>query len=58
MKNPEKIRSVLLFPSSSLEVYKWNKQDITGFLISVLVVFLVIGTLFFVVNLGSQIVQD
>ncbi len=50
---PEETRKVLLFPSTSLEVYKWNRQDITGFLIAVFVVFVVIGTLFMVVNMGS-----
>ncbi len=50
---PEETRKVLLFPSTSLEVYKWNRQDITGFLIAVFVVFVVIGTLFMAVNMGS-----
>lgn len=52
-KQPDETRKVLLFPSTSLEVYKWNRQDITGFLIAVLVVFVVIGTLFMAVNIGS-----
>jgi len=51
--SPAGTRKVLLFPSTSLEIYKWNRQDITGFLIAVFVVFVVIGTLFLVVNLGS-----
>ncbi len=50
---PDETKKVLLFPSTSLEVYKWNRQDITGFLIAVFVVFVVIGTLFLVVNMGS-----
>lgn len=50
---PEETRKTLLFPSTSLEVYKWNRQDITGFLIAVFVVFVVIGTLFALVNIGS-----
>lgn len=53
MRNPGKTTDQLLFPSTSLEVYKWNRQDITGFLIAVFVVFVVIGTLFLVVNMGS-----
>jgi Na+/proline symporter len=52
-KNPGKTRVELLFPSTSLEVYKWNRQDVGGFLISVLVVFAVIGTLFLFVSAGS-----
>lgn len=51
--NPEKTKEMLLFPNSSLEVYKWNKQDIMGFLISIGVVFVVLGTLVFAVGLGS-----
>lgn len=51
--NPEKTKEMLLFPNSSLEVYKWNKQDIVGFLISIGVVFVVLGTLVFAVGLGS-----
>lgn len=51
--NPQKTESLLAFPNTSLEIYKWNKQDIRGFLIAVGVVFIVLGTLFFVVNLGG-----
>lgn len=51
--NPEKTEAMLAFPNTSLEVYKWNKQDIIGFAISVVVVFVVLGTLFFVVNIGG-----
>lgn len=51
--NPEKTKAMLLFPDTSLEIYKWNKQDIMGFLIAVGVVFVVLGTLFFVVNIGG-----
>lgn len=46
LANPEKTKDVLLFPETNLEIYKWNKQDIYGFLISILIVFVVIGTLF------------
>jgi SSS family solute:Na+ symporter len=52
-KNPEKTEQMLLFPNTSLEIYKWNKQDFVGFFISIGVVLIVLGTLFFVVNLGS-----
>jgi SSS family solute:Na+ symporter len=51
--NPEKTKAMLLFPNTSLEVYKWNKQDIVGFLISIGVVFVVLGTLFMAVNIGG-----
>jgi SSS family solute:Na+ symporter len=52
-KNPEKSKEVLLFPNTSLEIYKWNKQDVVGFLISIGVVLVVLGTLFFVVGMGG-----
>ncbi|MDA3881453.1 MAG: sodium:solute symporter family protein [Prolixibacteraceae bacterium] len=51
--NPRKTEELLLFPNTSLEVYKWNKQDITGFLISVGVVLIVLATLFGAVNMGK-----
>ncbi|MGF7140188.1 sodium:solute symporter family protein [Roseimarinus sediminis] len=50
---PERTEAVLLFPNTQLEVYKWNKQDTVGFFISVGVVFIVLGTLFAVVNMGG-----
>lgn len=49
--NPEKTKELLLFPRTNLEIYKWNKQDTNGFLISIFVVFIVIGTLFAIVKL-------
>ncbi len=51
--NPEKTKALLAFPNTSLEIYKWNKQDITGFLICIGVVCVVLGTLFLVVNIGG-----
>ena len=52
--HPERTESILAFPNTSLEIYKWNKQDVVGFLISIGVVLLVIGTLFFLVNIGGH----
>ncbi|MGD8779879.1 MAG: sodium:solute symporter family protein [Ignavibacteria bacterium] len=49
--NPQKTKDVLLFPDTNLEVYKWNKQDSVGFLISTFIVFLVIGVMFLVVKI-------
>ena len=49
--NPEKTKDILLFPKTNLEIYKWDKQDIGGFLISIFVVFVVIGVLFAFVKL-------
>jgi len=51
--NPEETKKVLLFPNTSLEIYKWNKQDFVGFFIAIGVVAIVLGTLFFVVGLGG-----
>ncbi len=53
LKNQKSTEKVLLLPNTSLEVYKWNKQDILGFLISVGIVFVVLGTLFLAVKMGS-----
>ncbi len=52
--NPLKTKEILLFPNSQFEIYKWNKQDFYGFGISIIIVFIVIGTLFFMVNLGNH----
>lgn len=49
--NPEKTKSFLLFPNTNWEIYKWNKQDTIGFLVSIVIVFVVIGTLFAVVKI-------
>ena len=43
--NPERTKDILIFPDTQLELYKWNKLDFLGFLISVFIVFVVIGTL-------------
>ena len=51
--NPEKTKDVLLFPNTSFEIYKWNKQDFVGFLISIGVVVIVLETLFAVTGMGK-----
>ncbi|MBK7103734.1 MAG: sodium:solute symporter family protein [Ignavibacteriae bacterium] len=51
LANPEKTKEVLLFPNTQLEMYKWNKQDWFGFLMSVVIAFIVIGTLFAVIKI-------
>ena len=48
--NPEKTKEMLLFPKTNLEIYKWNKQDTLGFLFSIVVVFIVLGTLYMAVS--------
>jgi SSS family solute:Na+ symporter len=49
--HPEKTRAVLLFPKSQFEIYRWNRQDVYGFLISILIVFVVLGTLVAVIKI-------
>ncbi len=51
LANPEKTKEILLFPKTNLEIYKWDKLDTGGFLISIVVVFIVIGALFAIVKL-------
>jgi Na+/proline symporter len=51
--DPEKSKDVLLFPNTSLEIYRWNKQDFVGFLIAIGVVCIVLATLFASVKIGS-----
>jgi SSS family solute:Na+ symporter len=53
VSNPDSTKEILLFPNTSLEIYKWNRQDITGFLISVGIVFIVLATLFTAVKMGG-----
>jgi solute:Na+ symporter, SSS family len=48
--DPEKTKIMLLFPNTNWEIYKWNKLDTVGFLVSIVIVFIVIGTLFLVVK--------
>lgn len=52
LDNPGDTEKVLLYPNSSLEIYKWNRQDFVGFLISIGVVCIVLITLFVAVNMG------
>jgi SSS family solute:Na+ symporter len=49
-ENPESTKKMLLFPNTNWEIYRWNKQDTVGFLVSVVIVFIVIATLFLVVK--------
>jgi len=49
----EQTKSALVFPNSSWEFYKWNRQDTVGFLLAWGMVILVLLLLYFAVNLGS-----
>lgn len=53
MRNPRETEEILVFPNTSLEIYKWNRQDVVGFLISIGIVFVVLGTLFTAVKMGG-----
>lgn len=52
-ENPDATRDVLLYPDTSFEIYKWNRQDVTGFLISIVIVFIVLLTLFAAIKMGG-----
>jgi len=51
--NPQRFNHLKLFPKSNWELDKWDKEDIWGFLISVLGVLVVIGLLTFLVRFGG-----
>lgn len=51
--NPDRFNHKKIFPNSSWEFDKWDKTDISGFIISVFVVFLVIGLMKLLVSIGS-----
>ncbi len=46
-------KSVLVFPNSNWEFYKWNRQDTIGFLLAWCMVIMVLILLYFAVNLGA-----
>lgn len=51
--NPESTEKMLLFPNSDWEIYKWNRQDLIGFLLAVVVVFVVLLTLHLAISIGG-----
>lgn len=53
LTNYEQTKSALVFPNSSWEFYKWNRQDTVGFLLAWGMVIAVLVLLYFAVNLGS-----
>ena len=53
IRDPNKANRELLLPNSDWEIYKWNKTDTVGFVLSIVFVLVVIGLLFFAVALGS-----
>jgi solute:Na+ symporter, SSS family len=53
LANPDRYREKLLFPHSQFEFFKWNRVDTIGFILSVAVVFGIIGMLQFLLHVGS-----
>jgi SSS family solute:Na+ symporter len=51
--NPHRFDHLKIRPNSNWEFYKWDKVDVIGFLISVLVVGLIIGMLLLAVSIGA-----
>jgi len=53
LADPSRYRDKLLFPNSQFEFFKWNRVDTIGFVLSVFVVFGIIGMLQFLLHVGS-----
>lgn len=53
LRNPSTTQSVLVFPNSQWEFYRWEKKDWLGFGISWGIVLVILGILYVVVNLGG-----
>jgi SSS family solute:Na+ symporter len=53
MADPQRLRSLLLFPNSDWEIYRWNRADTIGILASIAFVFVVLGLLVGALSLGS-----
>ncbi len=51
--NPESVQKYKLFPNSNWEFDRWDRQDWTGFLISVIIVVLLVGFMSFLVSIGA-----
>jgi SSS family solute:Na+ symporter len=52
-QNPERFNHIKLFPNSRWEFNKWNKTDIVGFFVSILIVAAIIGFLVLFVAIGG-----
>jgi SSS family solute:Na+ symporter len=53
LKDPRRHDSMLLFPNSQWEFYKWSREDAVGFAVSVLSMFVILGLLYLLLTLGS-----
>jgi SSS family solute:Na+ symporter len=54
-RSPDRFNHKRMFPSTQWEILKWNREDGIGFIVAVLMVGVILGFLFFVVNLGGKI---
>jgi len=53
LANPKRFEERLLLPGSQFEFFKWNKVDAIGFVLSVFVVFCIVGFLHVLLHLGT-----
>jgi solute:Na+ symporter, SSS family len=51
--NPEQANKLNLFPKSYWEFERWDKEDASGFLISIGIVILLVGFMMFIVSIGA-----
>jgi len=51
--NPQRFDHLKLFPNSQWELSKWDKTDIIGFLISIVIAFGIVGLVFLIVEIGK-----
>ena len=51
--NPQRFKEKLLFPNSNFELFKWDKIDTIGFIISVSMIFVVLGMLYLILHIGA-----
>jgi len=53
--NPHRFDHRKMFPNTQWEMLKWNREDRVGFWVAMAMVFVIIGMLYFLVNLGGSI---
>lgn len=53
LEDPRRHDNLLVFPKSQFEIYKWTRQDLIGFILSVMGVGAVLLFLWFLVSIGA-----
>ncbi len=53
LANPDRHDHLLLFPRSNWEFYKWNREDLVGFLVSVAAIFAILGFMHLLLTMGG-----